>query len=396
MTQTQQPPLEHMPTRRSCPFDPPDEFAAIRAEAPIARMTYPDGATGWLVSSYELAREVLVHPQVSARHELRNMPVPFPVKLGPAAPGLFFGMDPPQHTRYRKPLAKAFTATQAAAYEPIIERITEDCLDELEAAGSPADLVALFAMPLPIRVISHLVGGDAAVTAEFQRLRVPVLTPGTPMDEIRAAVGRTDALMHELVAAKRAEPGGDVLSTLITDGQFSDVELANIALQILGAGHETTVHMFALGTFLLLQHDELRAAFDVDGYADCSAVDELLRYLSITQFITRAALDDLEIGGERIAKGEPITISLAAANRDGRRFDDPDTFDPARPRNFHLTFGHGVHKCLGNHLASTELRIGLPALLRRFPKLRLEIDPAEVQTRAAMTTYGVHSLPVGW
>lgn len=388
--------LDHMPTERSCPFDPPDEFAGIRRDAPITPMIYPDGHRGWLVSSYELAREVLVHPQVSARHELRHMPVPFPVKLGPATPGLFFGMDPPDHTRYRKPLAKAFTATQAAAFEPVIERITQRCLDEMEAHGSPADLVELFAMPLPIRVISELVGGSAEVTEEFQRLRVPVLTPGTPPQEVRAAVVRTAELMNELVAAKRAEPGGDLLSTLIGGESLTDEELANIALQILGAGHETTVHMFALGTFLLLQHDDLRETMAVDGMAGVGAVDELLRYLSITQFLTRAALDDIEIGGVRIGKGDAITISLASANRDARRFDTPDTFDAQRQRNHHLTFGHGVHKCLGNNLATTELRIGIPALLRRFPKLRLEIAPEEVETRAAMTTYGVRALPVSW
>lgn len=388
--------IEALPTERRCPFDPPSELTDLITERPIARMHYPDGHVGWLVTNYQLAKEVLSSPRISARHELRRFPVPFPIKLGPAAPGVFVGMDAPEHTRYRKPLAKAFTARHAREMEPVIQQIADDVLDAMEKQGSSADLVRSFALPLPIRVISEIIGGTQDVTDEFQQLRIPMITPGTPPEQARAAMVRTGELMRELVAAKRAKPSADLLGSLIAGGDLTDDELAAIALQILGAGHETTAHMFALGTYLLLQDDELRQRLTTEGPWTDEAADELLRYLTIAQFITRAALEDVEFGGQLVRKGETVTIALSAANRDPERFPDPDTFDPERAQNGHLTFAHGVHKCLGVHLARTELRVGMPALLRRFPKLRLAIQPEEIGTRDAMSTYGVHELPVTW
>lgn len=390
---------EGLPTaRRGCPFDPPKELADIAGRAPISRMAYPDGDghVGWLVTDWELSREVLAGPAISARHELRRFPVPFPVKLGPAAPGVLVGMDAPEHTRLRRPLAKAFTARQAESLVPVIERLTEEVLDEMAAQGGSADLMQSFALPLPVRITCEVLGGTEEMTYEFIRNRVHLVTPGTPPETVKAAMQRIGEVMHSLVEVKKAEPGDDLMSALIAEGEFDDGELASLALQVLGAGHEPMAAMYGLGTLLLLEKPELWKAFDIEGWAPEAAVDELLRYLSVAQFITRAALEDFELGGEQIKKGDVLTVSVAAANRDASRFQDPDAIDLEREKNAHLTLGHGAHRCLGYHLSRVEMRIAFPALVRRFPKLRVTVPAEQVSLREGMSTYGVHELPVAW
>ncbi|WP_208030647.1 cytochrome P450 [Streptomyces cyanogenus] len=388
--------VDGMPTARGCPFSPPEELGALREERPIARMTYPDGHQGWLVTGYELAQEVLADVAFSARHDLRSSPIVMGGKLGPAQPGMFIGMDPPEHTRYRKPLSRHFTVRRVRELEPAIERIATACLDALEAGGSPADLMAAFALPLPVLVICELMGADADLAAELQKLRVPMLSAATPRAEVAAAARRTSELMHELVRARRAAPGDDLLSELIAVGELNDEELAGLTFLMLVAGHETTANMIAMSVYLLLQDEKARAALGDGSQVGDQTVNELLRYLSVVQFVSRAALKDVEIGGVLVRQGETVTISTSAVNRDGRRFEDPDTFHAEGGGVGSLAFGHGLHQCIGHNLARTEIRIALRLLLRRFPGLRLAASPQDVRTREAMNTYGVHELPVSW
>jgi cytochrome P450 len=210
-----------------------------------------------------------------------------------------------------------------------------------------------------------------------------------------AAYAAVREFIAELVAAKRAEPTDDLLSGL-TAGDLSDEELVNIGFVLLGAGLDTTANMLALGAFALLSHPGQLAALRADpGIAD-HAVEELLRYLSIIPFTVRTALDDVELRGERIRAGETVTVSIPAANRDPAHFADPDTLDLLRPAGGHVAFGHGVHQCLGQQLARVELRVVLPALVTRFPALRLAIPAEDVPMRTDMLIYGVHALPVTW
>jgi cytochrome P450 len=388
--------IDGLPTARGCPFNPPAGLAELRDKEPLTRMRYPDGHVGWLVTGHELAREVLTNEAFSARHELRHYPVPFPVKLGAAAPGVFIGMDPPAHTRYRSPLSRAFTTRRVKALEPSITRICAETLDAMERQGSPADLMRAFAFPFPVLVISALLGATAEVAAEFQRLRVPVLSPDTPPEEVGTAVKRTDELMRELVALKRARPGDDLLTALIAEDVLRDDELAGIALLLLGAGHETTANMIALTALLLLEDPGLRASLDTSGNLSVIVANELLRYLSVVQFVSRSALTDVELGGVTVKAGETVTISLSAANRDGDRFISPDTITLGGPPVGQLAFGYGLHQCIGHNLARAEIQIGVPALLRRFPGLRLDVPAAQLPTREAMNTFGLHRLPVAW
>jgi cytochrome P450 len=387
--------VDGYPTTRHCPFDPPTELTKIQEEQSITRMSYPDGELGWLVTDYALAREILTNPAFSSRHELRNFPVPMPLPQGAAVPGMFIGMDPPDHTRYRKPLSRAFTVRRVRDLEPKIERIVTDCLDAMEQQGPPVDLMQAFAMPVPVRVISELLGATPDIAGELQRLRVAVLRPDAPTEEAMAANKATGELMYALIRGKRSAPSDDLLSELIADGELNDQELAGMAMLMLIAGHETTAQLFGLSTYLVLQRDELRKEVITGPVTDATA-NEFLRYLSIAPFIVRAAVADIELAGAPIAAGDTVTIGLSAVNRDPNRFADPEEFQVDGSENSHLAFGHGIHQCIGHNLARTEVRIGIPALLRRFPKLRLAVSPDDITTRDAMHVYGVHRLPVTW
>lgn len=385
-----------LPVTRTCPFDPAAKLTTLHDErGPITPMRYPDGHDGWLVTGHALGRAVLADPRFSARHELRHSPLPTPAKPMAAMPGVFIGMDAPDHTRYRQLINRHFTVRRVRELEPMIERVVGERLDALLAQGSSADLMSAFALPVPAQIICELLGVPAESHEEILRHRMATLDPKGDPQAAMLAIRATMGFMLELAQRKREEPGDDLLSGLIAEGGLDDRELAGIALLMMVAGHETTSHMFGLGAYLLLRRPELAAAFTDDTTVE-RAVDELLRYLAVVQFASRAALADVELGGVTVREGETVTISISAANRDGERFDAPDEFRTDRSAGGHLAFGHGAHQCLGQHLTRTELRIGLSALLRRLPGLRLAADPSEIGFRDAVPTVGITELPVAW
>lgn len=217
-----------------------------------------------------------------------------------------------------------------------------------------------------------------------------------PFDEQIAAYTDMNAYLSELVTRKRAAPGEDILSDLARHDDLAIEELTGIAFLLLLAGHETTANMLGLGTFALLEHPEQLAELRADPDLMPGAIEELMRYLSVVDIVYRYATEDLELGGETIDKGSSVVVSMLAANRDPRRFDNPDTLDIRRKARGHLSFGHGVHQCLGQQLARVEMRAGFEGLLRRFPTLRLAVPADEVKLRTNMQIYGVHELPVTW
>ncbi|MGM1059330.1 cytochrome P450 [Saccharothrix sp. Mg75] len=390
-----------LPTKRTAVFDPPAQLGEIRATEPISRLRFPDGHEGWLVTGYAPAREVLADRRFSSRselhHPLRGMadrPVP---RQDPAKPGMFIGMDAPDHTRYRKLLTGQFTVRRMNALMPRIEQIVAEHLAQLRAAGSPADLVAHFALPVPSMVICELLGVPWEERETFQRDTAAALRLDQTFEQSREAFGRLEEFVARLVRRKHAEPGDDMLTGLVQTGELTDQEVANMGLLLLVAGHETTANMLGIGTFALLRHPEQLAAFRADPSLVDNTVEELMRYVSILQFGTiRTALEDVEIGGFVIRAGDTVSISVAAANRDPERFERPDEFDVHRPAAGHLGFGHGVHQCLGQQLARIEMRVGYAALFREFPDLRLAVPAEEVKVRSDMAIYGVHELPVAF
>lgn len=390
-----------LPMERANPFEPPRELAELRRSRPLSRLAYPDGHTGWLVTSHTLARTVLADPRFSARMELTHRPIfeneAHAQKATPAPPGMFIVMDPPDHTRYRHLLTGQFTVRRMRQLTTRIQQITTEHLDTMQQHGPPLDLVEHFAQPIPALVICELLGVAYADRQRFQTDIKTMSDTGSTKEQVFAAVADISAYLAELVAAKRTTPTDDLLSGLVDSGELTDEELTNIAFMLLGAGLDTTTHMLALGTFALLQRPgQLAILRDRDAEIAEQAVEELLRYLSIVMATVRCATEDVELDGQLIRDGESVTISLAAANHDEERFDDPETLDLLRPSSGHVAFGHGIHQCLGQQLARVEMQVAYPALLRRFPTLHLATAPEEVPLRHHVLIYGVHRLPVTW
>lgn len=385
-----------LPTERqaACPFDPPAELLDARRHGPISRYTHPGGKPGWLITGYDLVRSVLADPRFSSRKELMNL-VDF--ELPPAPPGEFLLMDDPQHRRYRQPLAGRFTVRRMRLLTERIEQITADCLDAMEKAGPPTDLVTAFAKPIPTIVICELLGVPYEDRGSFQEQIDTFMGGATSDEELIAAYTATQEYLARLVAAKRANPTDDVLSEL-TDSDLTDEELKGISLILLAAGFDTTANMLSLGTYALLQNPAQLAALRADPALTDGAVEELLRYLSVAKTFMRTALEDVEVGGQMIEAGTTVVLSYNTANRDPERFADPHVLDLRRQdTGGHLAFSHGIHQCLGQQLARVEMRVAFRALLDRFPTLRLAVPAEEVALRPETADiYGVKSLPVTW
>ncbi|MGW0810828.1 cytochrome P450 [Nonomuraea sp. NPDC002799] len=388
-----------MPTDREHNFAPPGQLEQIRSAGPITRLAFPDGHIGWLVTSHTLGRQILADNRFSARQELRHSPAPlsFADELsGPTRPGHFNRMDPPDHTRYRRLLTAQFTVRRMNLLIPRIEEAVEEHLDAMEEHGPPVDLVESFALPIPSILICELLGVPVSDRAEFIRHTAIALSLETSSKDAAATLAWGDQYLRDLVRSKRENPTDDMFSDLINSGELTDEELYGIVFPFLGA-HETTSSMLSLGTFALLENPSELAKLRANPALIDGAVEELLRYTSILNFgLTRAALEDVEIAGEQIGKGEAVVISVPAANWDPERFEAPETLDITRTTNSHLMFGHGVHQCLGQHLARVEMRVGYVALFRRFPTLRLSVPPEQVAMRVNMAVHGVKSLLVEW
>ncbi|MDR8409735.1 cytochrome P450 [Nonomuraea sp. 3-1Str] len=382
-----------------CPFDPPKELIEAREQSPISRYPFPDGHQGWLVTGYDLVRSVLADSRFSSRRELMSHHPTIDyggIEVPPAPPGEFLLMDEPQHSRYRKPLVGKFTVRRMRLLTERVEQITADHLDAMEKAGPTADLVTAFAKPIPAIVICELLGVPYEDRGFFQDNIDKFLGGEVGDEELMAAYIATQQYLAQLVVAKRAHPTDDVLSDLL-DSDLTDEELQGMALILLSAGFDTTANMLALGTFALLQNPEQLAALRADPALTDPAVEELLRYLTVAKTFLRTALEDVELGGHTITAGTTVILSYNTANRDPERFADPHVLDLRRRDGGHLAFGHGIHQCLGQQLARVELRVALPALVNRFPTLRLAVPAEEVALRPETADiYGVKSLPVTW
>lgn len=395
---------EGLPMDRDAgPFDPPSGVTRLRDTRPVSPLLFPDGHEGWLVTGYEEVRAMMADTRFSSRLDIGVVHVPYetpgmpaPTEPSPPMPGVFIAMDPPDHTRMRRRLTGAFTVRRMKLLEEQIAEIAERQLDHLASLAPPVDLVKEFALPLPSLVICELLGVPYEDRDGFQANSAQFMVRDQTLEEKMGALVALNTYLAELVTRKRAEPVDDILSDLARHDDLSVEELTGAAFLLLLAGHETTANMLSLGTFALLEHPEQLAELRADPELMPGAVEELMRYLSVADIFFRYATEDIELGGETIPAGATVVVSLLAANRDPRRFDDPDTLDIHRQARGHTGFGHGVHQCLGQQLARIEMRTGFGGLLRRFPGLRLAVPADEVRLRTDMNIYGVHALPVTW
>jgi cytochrome P450 len=393
----------HYPIPRECPFHPPKEYTRMRSDCPVGEITLWNGAKAWLVTRYDLVRDLLSDSRFS------NVPATpgYPAIAESRAAMLraetnnFAFMDDPEHARFRRMLAKMFTVQQIEKLRPTVEKIVNGLLDDMEAKGPPADLVQIFSLPLPSLVISALLGVPYEDHGFFQKCaRDRVDLRGDP--EVSASAGRLIwEYMEKLLAAKEKEPGDDLLSRIyleqIKPGHLARNDAIGMARALLLAGHDTTATQLSAGVLTLLQHPDQLDLLKADPALWRSAVEEILRFFTITQHnAPRVAMVDIEIGGETIKAGEGVILSLAAANRDPEAFEDPDRFNISREAEHHLAFAYGVHQCLGHALARLELEIAYRSLFTRFPSLQITVPVTELPFKSDSLTYGVESLPVRW
>ncbi|MFD7904807.1 cytochrome P450 [Kitasatospora sp. NPDC059747] len=379
--------------------DPYAGYAALRAAAPVHRVVGPDGLPVWLVTRYADVRQALADPRLSLdkAHAAPGNYRGF--RLPPALDANLLTMDPPDHTRIRRLVTKAFTPGRTAALRGPIERVAEQLLDAMAPLGR-ADLLAAYAAPLPITVICDLLGVPEDDRHDFRAWTDALITPDPerPQDA-KAAVGAMLAFFTGLIGRKRTAPGDDLLSDLIAvrdaEDRLSEDELTSLAFLILFAGYENTVHLIANAVLALLTHPEQLAALRAEPALVEGAFDEFARFdgpapLSIRRF----PREDVTIGGVTVPAGETLLLAIASANRDPDQFADPDRLDLRRRESGHLSLGHGIHYCLGAPLARMETEIALGALLRRFPDLALDVPVEQLRHRPALRARGLLELPV--
>jgi cytochrome P450 len=391
-------PLEPIKLDKEFIQDPRAVYALLREEGPV-RQVIMAGVPGWLVTSYDDARALLGDPRLGKDYSRIAGILP------PSAAGVYatplastmLASDPPDHTRLRKLVTKAFTAQAVARLCPVIEQTADELLDAM-ATEATADLLPAYALPLPIAVISHMLGVPAADQGLFRDWTLSFVSIRPP-EVLAEAERQLSAFLAAHIKDKRARPGDDLLSRLsqVADegSHLSDQELLRMAFLLLTAGFETTVNLIANGVLSLLRNPAQLALLRSDPALLPDAVEEFLRYEGPVHVATyRFTKEPVHAGGAHIPPGQIVLISLLAANRDERRFPDPDRLDITRPAAGHVAFGHGIHRCVGAPLARLEGRVAIGKLLSRFPELTLATEPDELRWRSSTLMHGLHSLPV--
>jgi cytochrome P450 len=374
--------------------DPYSAYARLRSDQPVTRVTMPGGELIWLVTRYADVRAALTDPRLCK--DPRRVAGNGPIQLAPLDLHLL-NVDPPEHDRLRRLIAREFTPSRIERLRPRVMELTSSLLDGMD--GLPeADLVAQFALPLPVTVICELLGIPGGDQDLFRSWSAAVMSFGDEPEKFGAAAAAITAYITDLVAAKRDEPSDDLLSALVSmrDSQdrLSESELLAMTFLLLVAGHETTANLISSGMLALLmapaQLDQLRA----DRSLLPSAVEELLRFDGpATQAHVRYSTEPIEIGGVLIPIAQPVVMAFGSANRDPSRYHAPDDLDVRRDASGHLGFGYGIHYCLGAPLARLEAAIAIGGLLERFPGMTLAVRPDELRWRPTLLR-GLEQLPV--
>lgn len=391
------------PIVREDQFLPPPLLREVGASARPRRLRFPDGHVGWLVSDYANARAVLADRRfiVGVTRQASGQPGKYEAyddALGALRAGAVTSSDPPAHTRLRRAVGERFSPAGIEERSGRIEGIVRDQLGAIERAGSPVDLFADFALPIPSRVICDLLGVPESDERQFVKPTELLLSQEATPDQVKGAFSDFSDYVRGVIVQKRSEPGDDLLCDLLRAEVLSDDEIAGMALELFVTGHETSAGLIAMSTLALLEERSRWELLRREPDLVDSAVEELLRYLSVVDIgFTRTAVEEVTIAGVTVAAGESVAISLLAANHDPARFDDSADLDLSRPDNRHLAFGHGIHKCLGQHLARLELRLALIGLTQRFPTMRLAVPASEVPLESTDAgVYRVTALPVAW
>lgn len=377
-------------------------FTKLRREEPVCRVELPYGGAGWLVTRYEDVELILADPRFSRAATVGREDLPRATPA-PARPDSLLSMDPPEHSRLRKLVAKAFTARRVAELRPRTREIVDEKLTALQRAGAPADLVEGFALPLPVTVICEMLGVPPGDQHRFRDFSDAILsTTAYTREQIESARDSLETYLAEVIAERRQRPTDDLLGALVAardeDDRLSERELVDLGVGLLIAGHETTADQIANFTYSLLTHREYWELLRAEPELIPGAVEELLRYVQLGAGAgqPRVATEDVVLSGVTVRAGDSVFVNTQAANRDETVFEDPEALDLTRQRNPHIAFGYGAHHCLGAPLARVELQVALEALLERFPSLRLSLPPDEIPWKSGLLVRGPKQLLVEW
>lgn len=392
------------PFRVRTPGEALERYAALRATEPVARVLLPGGHPGWLVTRYADVRTVLTDPRFSKEAATApDAPRLLPIHRGSRS---MVNLDPPDHTRLRRLVSREFTARRVERLRPRVVELAGRLVDDMVAAGDRADALEALALPLPVAVICELLGVQAQEQEQFRRWSDDLLAvggSGGDADRARAAGGRLAGYFDGLIAQKRTSPGDDLLTGLVRthdeDGDaLDDEELRTFGMTLLVAGYHTTTSAISHLLVHLLEQPDRYAALLEDPAVVPSAVEEALRYAQVAGGFgsLRIAVADVELGGVRIARGEPVIPLINAANRDPEVFDAPEELRLDRADNPHLAFGAGIHFCLGAGLARLELSVLLETLAQRQLKLALATPVAELRWNLATAFPRPQQLWIRW
>lgn len=389
------------PEARTCPYAPPDTFLRLAARGPLNKVRLYDGREVWLISGYEQARRLLSDPRVSADRTNPDFPIVAPrLKAAHARKVPLLGMDPPEHDRHRRMLNPDFALKRIRAMRPFVEATAGRLLDKVEQQGPPGDLVRDLAVPLPSLVISELIGVPASDGEFFQDVTHRMLSGSA--DGLQQAAGELMKYLVDKVSELDGRPGPGVLGELmrqVAAGELTGEELVQLVYVLLIGGHETTAGSIGLGIVTLLEHPEQLAEVKADPTLVPTVVEELLRFVAVTDTAgLRVITDDIEIDGYTLKKGDGLMPSASLVNRDPEVHENPHVFDIHRASRKHLAFGHGVHQCLGQHLARLELEVVFSLLFQRLPNLRLTMPANELPLRGVDVgpVQSLLALPVTW
>lgn len=391
------------PYARKCPFTPPEEYARM-VEEDVTQVTLDgSGLRIWTITGYHTIRELLTDPRVSASRKHGNFPFYFIAPPEFRTETSFIGYDGEEHTSTRRKAALTFTNRQVRRLRPRIEEIVDEHLDAMLAMTPPVDMHRVFSLAVPMTVICELLGIPQDQHDFFIKHGTALLGGHSSAEERQAAIVEVNAYVQDLIQLKKREPGEDLLSRAMADyeasgEEYTDRDLFNMVRLLMNGGHETTASQISLGTACLLENPDQLEQLRKDPALVKPAVEELVRIATIGDTaIPRVAMEDIEIGGKLIRKGDGILCLGLAGNRDPDVFPEPDKVILSRGSRKHLGFGHGVHHCIGADLARLELEIVWSRLFARIPGLRLAKPFLDIPRKEGAVIYGLWELQVeGW
>lgn len=398
--------LEVFPFPGSSYRAPDDRYARLREDEPVARVHTRGGVDAWLVTRYEDVRALSADPRLS-RAAACGEGAP---KIGgtmTTTPEMIISMDSHEHSRMRRLVAGAFTLRRIEQMRSNVQAVIDELLDEMQAKGPTIDLVEQLCLPMPLTVIGELLGVPPQDLHQFEKWGRAFATVDDRAggEESLAGLAKLSEYIMGLVAEKRTNPGEDMLSELIAardnEDRLSEQELVTFGFTLIGAGFDTTACQLGNSVLALIEHHREQWDWLVEDPSRIpTAVEELLRHVNLfatdTTGFPRVAIADIHVGGVTIRAGDAVLLGLSSANRDEAVFPDADRLDLAREPNPHMSFGHGMHYCLGKHLGRMEMELAVEGLIRRFPDLRLAVPESELPWYQGEINHMLKALPVTW